>query len=352
MASQETCAMARPFFQDPHQHADGPPRRFGATGHPQRPPTPQQQRVAYAHPVGVLPALQSVLYVLVVALFLMTFTVQPIRIPSPSMEPTLLVGDFLLLDKQSSADDPPILPRASIERGDVIVFHDPVDDPSVHLVKRVIGLPGDRLHLRDGVVFVNGQPLTENYAVYRPAARSTFRDDFPMLETIDAGVNPAWWIKLRSLVRAGEVTVPAGNYFVMGDNRNDSEDSRYWGFVPREDIVGKPVLIYFSWNDRSGNDRSGNDRNRNDRSGNEPGAGRTRSPAAGPESGYALSPAENQGGPQEPGRSSNLEVRTPAGDVLTIDRASNNRHRGLPSPIENAGPTDFARWDRTLRVVR
>ena len=197
--------------------------------------------------VGVLPAVQSLLYVLVVSLFLMTFTVQPIRIPSESMEPTLLVGDFLLLDKQAAAGGGGVMPPAGIARGDVVVFHDPVDDPSVHLVKRVIGLPGDRIHLRDGVVYRNGAALKETYAVYRPSGRDVFRDDFPSLQTMDPGVNPNWWIRLRTLARDGDVTVPADSYFVMGDNRNNSEDSRYWGFVPGKAIVGKPVMVYFSW---------------------------------------------------------------------------------------------------------
>jgi signal peptidase I len=199
-----------------------------------------------AHPAGILPAVQSLLYVLVVALFVITFTAQPIRIPSASMEPTLLVGDFLLMNKQVGPAGR-LLPPATIQRGDVIVFHDPVDDPSIHLVKRVIGIPGDRLHLRDGVVVRNGQPLHEPYAVYRPAAADRYRDDFPDLQTMQPRVNPNWWIALRNLVRDGDVTVPPNAYFVLGDNRNDSEDSRYWGFVPREAIVGKPLLIYFSW---------------------------------------------------------------------------------------------------------
>ncbi len=200
-----------------------------------------------AHPEGVLPALQSMLKVLIAGLFVLTFTVQPIRIPSSSMEPTLLVGDFLLLDKQSVAPDrTPLLPPAGIRHGDVIVFHDPVD-PSVHLVKRVIGVPGDRLHLRDGVVYRNGLPLREDYAVYRKAMADAYRDDFPEQRTMDARVDPAWWIRLRSLVREGDLVVPPDNYFVLGDNRNESEDSRYWGLVPRRDIVGKPVLVYFSW---------------------------------------------------------------------------------------------------------
>jgi signal peptidase I len=198
--------------------------------------------------VGLLPAVQSLLTVLTVSLFVMTFTVQPIRIPSGSMEPTLLVGDFMLMNKQMvEGNGGGLLPPVSISRGDVVVFHDPVDDPSVHLVKRVIGVPGDRIHLRDGVVYRNGEALQESYAIHREAAEDRYRDDFPDLETMQARVNPGWWIRMRSLVHDGEITVPPESFFVMGDNRNNSEDSRYWGFVPRDAIVGKPVLIYFSW---------------------------------------------------------------------------------------------------------
>lgn len=203
----------------------------------------------YRHqPVGVLSSMQSLLYVLVITLFVMTFVAQPIRIPSASMEPTLLVGDFLLMNKQVVAGPAHgWMPPLEIRRGDVVVFHDPVDDASVHLVKRVIGVPGDRIHLREGVVYRNGAAVTESYAVYRKAGVDEFRDDFPDMQTMDARVNPNWWIRLRGFAQAGEVTVPERSYFVMGDNRNNSEDSRYWGFVPREAIVGRPLLIYFSW---------------------------------------------------------------------------------------------------------
>ena len=197
-----------------------------------------------------MPAVQSLLYLIIVSLFLFTFTVQPIRIPSGSMEPTLLVGDFLLLDRQAvSSDHLPLMPPTGIHRGDIIVFHDPVDDPSVHLVKRVIGVPGDHLHLHGNQVFVNGRPLQETYARYSPSLPDGFRDNFPSLAAMDARVNSAWWIRLRTLLHDGEITVPEGNYFVLGDNRNNSDDSRYWGFVPRAYIAGKPVLVYFSWID-------------------------------------------------------------------------------------------------------
>jgi signal peptidase I len=207
---------------------------------------------ATAHRHGLLQAFQSLLNVIVVALFVITFMVQPFRIPSESMEPTLLVGDFLLVDKDIGWEAAPqvMAPTSIIHRGDLIVFHYPVDS-SLHLVKRVVGLPGDRLHLRDGRVYIDGQALKEPYAIFRPAARDSYRDDFPRLASADPGVDSRWWIEMHSLVAGGELTVPADSYFVLGDNRNDSEDSRYWGFVPRAAIVGKPFLIYFSLNDPS-----------------------------------------------------------------------------------------------------
>jgi signal peptidase I len=211
-----------------------------------------QQLALQAHkhqPIGILPALQSLLFVLIVSLFAITFTLQPIRIPSGSMEPTLLVGDFLLMNKASAAMPGgwSAMPPTSIRRGDVIVFHDPVDDPSVHLVKRVIGLPGERIHLRDGVVYINDVAIREPYAVHRRAPADEYRDDFPTLASLDTAVNSNWWIRLRSLIKDGDITVPPASYFVLGDNRNNSEDSRYWGFVPRELIVGKPLMVYFSF---------------------------------------------------------------------------------------------------------
>jgi signal peptidase I len=210
----------------------------------------RQQPVHHGHQkTGVLPAFQSLLHLIVIAIFIITFCAQPFRIPSESMESTLLVGDFLLVNKQtvsSSADGSAgLLPSAAIHRGDIVVFHDPVD-ATLHLVKRVIGLPGDRLRLHAGQVFINGHALIEPYAVYRAAPPDNFRDNFPRLQSADPEIDSHWWIRMRGLIDNGDLIIPTGNYFVMGDNRNDSEDSRYWGFVPREAIVGKPLLIYFS----------------------------------------------------------------------------------------------------------
>ena len=198
---------------------------------------------------GVLTAVKSTVEIIVWALFLVTFVVQPFRIPSASMAPTLRVGDFLLVDKQSFAPsgvlDRLLLPSTRVERGDLVVFHYPVD-PTLHLVKRVVGLPGERLRMRGGHLLVNGRLLGEPYAFYSPTRPNGFRDDFPSLLEADPSVDLRWWIELRRSIRDGDVTVPEGEYFVLGDNRNDSEDSRYWGFVPRNAIVGRPLLVYFS----------------------------------------------------------------------------------------------------------
>jgi signal peptidase I len=184
---------------------------------------------AAIHHHSLLHAFQSLLYILVVALFIMAFIAQPFRIPSASMEPTLLVGDFLLVNKEVSTGGFPAL--ATIQRGDLIVFHYPVDPA---------------LRLRDGRVLIDGRALSEPYAFYRPSATDSYRDDFPRLDRADPAVDSRWWVQMHSLVANGELTIPPDSYFVLGDNRNNSEDSRYWGLVPRAAIVGKPFLVYFS----------------------------------------------------------------------------------------------------------
>jgi signal peptidase I len=199
---------------------------------------------------GMLAAVKSTIGIIICALLVVTFVVQPMRIPSASMEPTLRVGDFLLVDKQSFAPsgvlDRLLLPPTRVERGALVVFHYPVDT-SLDLVKRVVGMPGDRLRLRDGSVLVNGLALSEPYAFYSPSRPNGFRDDFPFLEEVDPNVDLQWWFELRRLTRdSDDVLVPPDEYFVLGDDRNNSEDSRYWGFVPRNAIVGRPLLVYFT----------------------------------------------------------------------------------------------------------
>ena len=198
---------------------------------------------------GILHAVQSLLYIIVVASFILAFTLQPFRIPSESMEPTLLVGDFLLVSKLTLGFDNlgGILPPSSLHRGQIVVFHYPLET-ATHLIKRIIGVPGDHLRLRNNHVYINNRQLAEPYAVYRPSPPDLFRDDFPRLQSADPSIDSTWWIAMHRLIEDGDLIVPEGQYFVLGDNRNDSEDSRYWGFVPRADIVGTPLLIYFSLN--------------------------------------------------------------------------------------------------------
>jgi signal peptidase I len=194
-------------------------------------------------------SLQSLLATVVIAVFVITYIVQAFQIPSVSMENTLLIGDYLLVDKLCYGGSGNLLiPYRPIRRGDIIVFHYPVN-PSQHFVKRVIGVPGDRIHLVNKRVFVNGVPLPEPYVrVFKPE-RNFFRDDFPRLDVLDPGINADWWVQMPKLVEDGQLIVPEGHYFAMGDNRDDSSDSRYWGFVPRENIVGRPLLIYWSIRD-------------------------------------------------------------------------------------------------------
>ena len=205
--------------------------------------------------------LQSLLSIVVIVLFVITFIVQAFQIPSESMEKTLLIGDYLLVDKihfgQGGIWDW-LMPYRDLKRGDIVVFHYPID-PSQHFVKRVIGVPGDKIRLRNKTVFVNDQPLPESYAVHVPGDRNFYRDNFPadpdFVNEVDASWRSGMWQHLHN----GGLVVPADMYFVMGDNRDHSLDSRYWGFVPRDNIVGRPLVVYLSLRDQQeGADGSGN----------------------------------------------------------------------------------------------
>jgi len=198
-----------------------------------------------------LTSVQSLLATVVIAVFVITYIVQAFQIPSESMENTLLIGDYLLVDKLCYGGGGVgdfVIPYRQIHRGDIIVFHYPVN-PAQHFVKRVVGIPGDRIHLIRKRVFINGQPLNEPYARYFKPEPNPFRDDFPRLDVLDPGINADWWVQMPKLVEDGQLIVPEGHYFAMGDNRDDSSDSRYWGFVPRANIIGRPLLIYWSISD-------------------------------------------------------------------------------------------------------
>ena len=193
-------------------------------------------------------SLQSLLATVVIAVFIITFVVQAFQIPSDSMEETLLVGDYLLVDKVryggGKASDL-AMPYRPVEHEDIIVFKYPMD-PRQYFVKRVIGVPGDRVRLLNRRVYVNGIPLEEPYVRYIGRVHDEFRDEFPQVDSPVPDLDAGWSLQMRKLVEDGQLIVPEGSYFVMGDNRDDSRDSRYWGFVPQENIVGRPLLIYWS----------------------------------------------------------------------------------------------------------
>lgn len=197
---------------------------------------------------GWVGTVQSLLVTVIIAVFVITFIVQAFQIPSESMENTLLIGDYLLVDKAHFGPAGIwdwLIPYERIKRGDIIVFRYPVN-PSQHFVKRVIGVPGDHIRLINKQVFVNGKPLTEPYAVNSQSIVIPFRDDFPNGDIGPEHLGSTWARELQRLTEDNRLIIPNNCYFAMGDNRDESYDSRYWGFVPRENIVGRPLLIYWS----------------------------------------------------------------------------------------------------------
>jgi signal peptidase I len=214
-----------------------------------------QRRVVTSIGTDLISSLQSLMGTVVIAIFVITFIVQAFQIPSESMENTLLVGDYLLVNKLCYGGNglgDHLMPYQKISRGDIIVFHYPVD-PSQHFVKRVIGVPGDHLRMISKRVWINGKLLEEPYVRFIEPPNDAFRDNFPRTDIPAARLVGSWWLEMRKLVEDGQLIIPEGHYFVMGDNRDDSEDSRYWGFVPRENIIGRPLVIYWSVRDWDNN---------------------------------------------------------------------------------------------------
>jgi signal peptidase I len=182
---------------------------------------------------------ESILIAVLLALFARTFVVQAFQIPTGSMEPNLLVGDHLLLNKfvfspTVSGIERALLPNREIRRGDIIVFKYP-EDPERDFIKRAIALEGDTIELKNKKVYINGTPIDEPYAHF-------------LYSLPPDGQGKPW--DLRETY--GPVTVPPGHLFAMGDNRDNSQDSRFWGFVPRSYVKGRAALIYFSFDEAAG----------------------------------------------------------------------------------------------------
>jgi signal peptidase I len=192
--------------------------------------------------------------VLAVGLFIVTFVFQNFVIPSSSMASTLLVGDHVMVERQSLAPAARWVPfqhYRDVQRGDVIVFYKPTEQPNgdhIFLVKRVIGIPGDKIHLRNGIVYLNGVAQHEpGITMSRSPKYDAYVNDFPSVSPwTESGVTAEWSVLLPTYMHDGDLVVPPGKYFAMGDNRDNSLDSRYWGFVPRDNIIGRPLFVYWS----------------------------------------------------------------------------------------------------------
>jgi signal peptidase I len=200
---------------------------------------------------------ESLVVTVILAVFGTTFVIQAFKIPTGSMENTLLIGDHLLVNKFAFAYHSGVfarfLPYRDVHRDDILVFKFPgsseeQSEPGEHFVKRVIGLPGDRVRIFHRQVYVNGRCLSEPYVYHAWPDMLRSGDDFPPPDSeYLQGATALWGAEMPSCVKDGEIVVPAGKYFVMGDNREQSWDSRFWGFVPRELISGRPLMIYWSY---------------------------------------------------------------------------------------------------------
>lgn len=229
---------------------------------PPKTPTQTEPAAEEKHEETPFEAAASICSVLVVGIFILYFLAQNFVIPSGSMENTLLVGDHLVVDRITLAPPTkwmPLVHYREPRRNDIVVFIKPgtIDTdgkPTIlHLVKRLVGVPGDHIHLHNGIVFINGQELPQPHAQpTTPANYVPFNDEFPSIPPEGNGdptngIPDAWANEFASHVVDGDLVVPAGKFFMMGDNRHDSLDSRYWGFVPRENIVGRPLFNYWSF---------------------------------------------------------------------------------------------------------
>jgi signal peptidase I len=205
-------------------------------------------------------ALASICSILVIGLFILTFLGQNFVIPSGSMEKTLLVGDHLVVDRITLSPPTkwmPLVHYREPQRGDIVVFLKPVTDPDADgnpeyliLVKRLVGVPGDHIRLRNGIVILNGVAQSQPHAQpTTPENHQDFLDEFPSVPPPDIPQVPDAWAKVDfpNSIENGDLVVPPGKYFMMGDNRHNSLDSRYWGFVPRQNIMGRPLFNYWSF---------------------------------------------------------------------------------------------------------
>ena len=203
-----------------------------------------------------LESIGSLVCTVIPLLFALTFVFENMVIPSASMASTILVGDHVIVDRVSLATRSGLmghlLPYRDLRRGEPVVFYKPIleaDGTNLVLIKRVVGIPGDRIHLRDGILYLNGVAQDEPRTA-KPTAldHDAYRDDFPAVAPNgDPRVTASWALDLPTHIQGGDLVVPADSYFMMGDNRTNSLDGRYWGFARRENLMGRPLFIYWSF---------------------------------------------------------------------------------------------------------
>lgn len=212
---------------------------------------PIRQRKNIAHPSVLIEYARSFFPILLLVLLLRSFLAEPFRIPSGSEKPDLLIGDFIVANKFSYGIRLPVLHKKIIaigepKRGDVMVFLWP-KDTSTYFIKRVIGLPGDVITYKDKVLTINGQVAPQTLLGVQTDHDANEKWRVLLKRENLLGVQHDIYLRPDQLVTDFSVTVPPGNYFVMGDNRDNSLDSRYWGFVPEKDLIGKAIWVFFSW---------------------------------------------------------------------------------------------------------
>lgn len=213
----------------------------------------KKQRSADQHPSKLIEYSRSFFPVFFVVLLLRSFLFEPFRIPSGSLEPTLLVGDFLIVNKFAYGIRLPviekkIIPIAKPKTGQIAIFRWP-PNPSFDYIKRVIGVPGDHVVYQNKVLTINGKEMKQTFVEYT-TDESSGRAVAEYQEDLN-GVKHAIFIRADVEPVDFDITVPKGYYFMMGDNRDDSADSRFFGFVPDENLRGKAMLIWFSWNGKT-----------------------------------------------------------------------------------------------------
>ena len=217
---------------------------------------PKEGQAATGYPLIVEYA-RSFFPIFLFVLVLRSFIAEPFRIPSASMMPTLLIGDFILVNKYDYGVRLPVInikivPNKTPQRGDIVVFRYPVD-PKIPFIKRIVGLPGDHVAYYDKTLYINGKPMPqEELETYMDNGSGKMMDGASHRKEELGSVRHDILVDTSAYSREFDVVVPSGRYFVMGDNRDNSKDSRYWGYVPDANLIGRAFMIWMNWDIKNG----------------------------------------------------------------------------------------------------